>query len=221
MAASASSASSRTSSATTANPCPVCPAASSPARAASIAAFRARRLVCPAISSIVSTIWMISSLESPTLSMVSAVAWAPSAICRICCVASATISPLRSACWAASRVASAARWTLRAFSLIVWFICSTAAATSSAWADCSSAAVAIWSEEALISSVVRAVSSAASRTETRVRRTLSTARLNPSKRSPISSSRSVSTRTLRSPSANRFIASSISLVWLASASFCS
>ena len=61
------SASLRTSSATTANPRPC-----SPARAASIAAFRARRFVCSAISLIIPAISPIWSERSPSLWIISA-----------------------------------------------------------------------------------------------------------------------------------------------------
>ncbi|MOA54890.1 hypothetical protein D3C78_1785850 [compost metagenome] len=67
------SASLRTSSATTAKPLPC-----SPARAASIAALRAKRLVCSAISSITAMMAPISSEDCPKLSITattSAMAW--------------------------------------------------------------------------------------------------------------------------------------------------
>src|SRR5438270_54736 len=60
------SASLRTSSATTANPRPC-----SPARAASMAAFRASRLVCSARSSITSMILPMSSARCPSAPMIS------------------------------------------------------------------------------------------------------------------------------------------------------
>ncbi len=150
---SVSSASSRTSSATTANPWPVSePVPSPPARAASIAAFSANRLVWFAISSMVSTTWLISSLEAWRRSMVSAVPCTSRAMSFILPVASETTSCPSRASRPPSWADWATDWTLRAFSLIVWFNSSTAAATSSACADCSSALAAIWSDDVLISS---------------------------------------------------------------------
>ena len=97
----ARSASLRTSSATTAKRSP-----DSPAPAASIAALRARRFVWDAMSSMVLTMFEISSDRSPKPLIFFEIAWTSP---RMRCMPSRLFRTARSPFWAASRVSRAAR----------------------------------------------------------------------------------------------------------------
>ncbi|MNY00499.1 hypothetical protein D3C86_1329950 [compost metagenome] len=129
------SASLRTSSATTAKPRPA-----SPARAASMAALRARRLVCSAMSSITSTMAPISPERDASSSMVvrmpvmvSAMAVMPDLVSATACSPMAMASFEPAATWLACEALPATCWMLAASSAMAPDVWVTAAASSLDW----------------------------------------------------------------------------------------
>ena len=136
----------RTSSETTAKPFPC-----SPARAASIAAFKASKFVCPAIPEMVSTIWPISFDLSPNFSTTIADLLTVCSMVFICFTA---VSIAWFPSCAATAVLSEVPATLLVFAATCWMpadICSTTAEVSSIALSClpdpaatSEIAVATW-----------------------------------------------------------------------------